>query len=116
MTSVTCIAKVTTCVLLLGCATTQVTASAIPMWEFLSRDEKVSSDYERGSFGFFQFCAQIDIRGIRRFSLKIFSLDKKTININLYRKRIGNGFCRGKMLVASLARCLLIDKDCLNHA
>jgi len=36
------IVKVIICVLLGCCVTMRVTGSAIPMWEFLSRDEKVS--------------------------------------------------------------------------
>lgn len=43
MTGGTLILRVITCVLL-GCMTMRVTGSAIPMWEFLSRDEKVSND------------------------------------------------------------------------
>nr|XP_012229502.1 PREDICTED: rhythmically expressed gene 5 protein isoform X1 [Linepithema humile] len=52
------IVKVTTCVLLLGCCVTmRVTGSAIPMWEFLSRDEKMSHLYELFSQQVARFCA-----------------------------------------------------------
>lgn len=112
MTSVTCIAKVTTCILLLGCATTQITASAIPMWEFLSRDEKVSSSgYERESFGFFQLI-RVN-RYTREGSVVSFSgllLGKKTIGANLCRReRSVAVLVEGKMRVGSVA--MLLDRD-----
>lgn len=43
MISGTSIARVATCILLGCCVTMRVAGSAIPMWEFLSRDEKVST-------------------------------------------------------------------------
>ncbi|XP_032668709.1 rhythmically expressed gene 5 protein isoform X2 [Odontomachus brunneus] len=48
--------RVTTCILL-GCMTMRVTGSAIPMWEFLSRDEKMSHLYELFSKQVTRFCA-----------------------------------------------------------
>ncbi|KAM0736777.1 Rhythmically expressed gene 5 protein [Formica fusca] len=57
MTSRTLIAKVITCILLGCCVTMRVTGSAIPMWEFLSRDEKMSHLYGLFSKQVAQFCA-----------------------------------------------------------
>ena len=39
------IMKIAICILLGCCVMMRVTGSAIPMWEFLSRDEKVSTDH-----------------------------------------------------------------------
>ncbi|XP_014483961.1 PREDICTED: rhythmically expressed gene 5 protein [Dinoponera quadriceps] len=52
----TLILRVSTCILL-GCMTMRVTGSAIPMWEFLSRDEKMSHLYELFSKQVARFCA-----------------------------------------------------------
>jgi len=41
----TSVAKVTICILLGCCVIMRVTGSAIPMWEFLSRNEKVSTNH-----------------------------------------------------------------------
>ncbi|XP_029176718.1 rhythmically expressed gene 5 protein [Nylanderia fulva] len=57
MISRTLIVKVTTCILLGCCVTMRVTGSAIPMWEFLSRDEKMSHLYGLFSKQVAQFCA-----------------------------------------------------------
>lgn len=52
----TSIAKVTICILLGCCVTMRVTGSAIPMWEFLSRNEKVST---KGAYPSVQFFCQV---------------------------------------------------------
>ncbi|XP_012536080.1 rhythmically expressed gene 5 protein [Monomorium pharaonis] len=57
MISGTSIVKVTTCILLGCCVTMRVTGSAIPMWEFLSRDEKMSHLYGLFSKQVARFCA-----------------------------------------------------------
>lgn len=57
MISGTSIAKVTTCILLGCCVTMRVTGSAIPMWEFLSRNEKMSHLYGLFSKQVARFCA-----------------------------------------------------------
>ncbi|XP_025073062.1 rhythmically expressed gene 5 protein isoform X2 [Pogonomyrmex barbatus] len=49
--------KVTICILLGCCMTMRVTGSAIPMWEFLSRDEKMSHLYGLFSKQVARFCA-----------------------------------------------------------
>ncbi|XP_011864123.1 PREDICTED: rhythmically expressed gene 5 protein [Vollenhovia emeryi] len=50
------IARVATCILLGCCVTMRVTGSAIPMWEFLSRDEKMSHLYGLFSKQVARFC------------------------------------------------------------
>lgn len=57
MTSRSFIGKIAVCILLGCCVTTRVTGSAIPMWEFLSRDEKMSHLYGLFSKQVAQFCA-----------------------------------------------------------
>lgn len=57
MISGTSIVKVTTCILLGCCMTMRVAGSAIPMWEFLSRDEKMSHLYGLFSKQVARFCA-----------------------------------------------------------
>ncbi|XP_071633642.1 rhythmically expressed gene 5 protein [Temnothorax longispinosus] len=57
MISGTSFVKVTTCILLGCCVTMRVTGSAIPMWEFLSRDEKMSHLYGLFSKQVARFCA-----------------------------------------------------------
>ncbi|EGI63516.1 PREDICTED: rhythmically expressed gene 5 protein [Acromyrmex echinatior] len=51
------IAKIATCILLGCCVMMRVTGSAIPMWEFLSRDEKMSHLYGLFSKQVARFCA-----------------------------------------------------------
>ncbi|XP_011135242.1 rhythmically expressed gene 5 protein [Harpegnathos saltator] len=56
MTGGTLTLRLTSCILL-GCVMMRATGSAIPMWEFLSRDEKMSHLYELFSKQVARFCA-----------------------------------------------------------